>query len=115
METRIVFSQRFGKEAKRLNKRYKSFKEDLLSFKEDLIKDRLQETPLGGGLYKVRMEIKSKNKGKSGGARVITYETIIQKEAKEICLLTLYDKSERENITTSMLKQMLKEYFEQKR
>ena len=46
--------------------------------------------PIGKGCYKVRMAISSKGKGKSGGARVITYVRIVK---KVVVLLTMYDKS----------------------
>lgn len=42
------------------------------------------------------MAIRSKGKGKSGGARVITYVRVIK---KVVVLLTMYDKSDKENIT----------------
>jgi hypothetical protein len=42
------------------------------------------------------MSITSKGKGKSGGARVITYVQIIK---ETVYLLSIYDKSEIENLT----------------
>ncbi len=52
-------------------------------------------TPLGNDTYKIRVAIKSKGKGKSGGARVITY---VVNPNKEVYLLTIYDKSEFDSI-----------------
>ena len=49
------------------------------------------------------MSITSKGKGKSGGARVITYTVILAETDAEIKLLTIYDKSERENLTDKEL------------
>jgi len=60
-------------------------------------------TDLGRHLRKVRVSIASKGKGKSGGARVITYTLIIAETDNEIKLLTIYDKSERENLTDNEL------------
>lgn len=51
--------------------------------------------PLGKDCYKVRMAISSKNKGKSGGARLITCVKIVH---ETIYLLSIYDKSEQETI-----------------
>lgn len=51
------------------------------------------------------MAIKSKNQGKSGGARVITY---VKVENKRITLLDIYDKSEKENITDKELEALIK-------
>ena len=41
----------------------------------------------------------SKNKGKSGGARIITCNVLVSVEDTEIYLLQIYDKSEQESIT----------------
>lgn len=61
---------------------------------------------LGQGAYKVRIAVKSKGKGKSGGLRVVTY---LITEEQEIYLLTIYDKSETESVDDKMLKEMIKE------
>jgi hypothetical protein len=46
-----------------------------------------------------------KNKGKSGGARVITYVVV---DDTVVFLLTIYDKSELDNISDIELKAMIK-------
>ena len=56
------------------------------------------------GCYKIRLAIASKNTGKSGGARVITYVYI---EGEVIFLLSVYDKSEQQNISPKQLKLLL--------
>lgn len=61
-------------------------------------------TPLGADKYKIRIAIKSKNTGKSGGARVITY--VVTKNG-EVYLLTIYDKSEFDMIDEKTLKQIV--------
>lgn len=53
------------------------------------------------------MAIASKGRGKSGGARVITFSVIISVEETEINLLTIYDKSERESISRAEIEQLL--------
>lgn len=50
------------------------------------------------------MSIKSKGKGKSGGARVITHVIVIR---EQIYLLTVFDKSEKENISDEELQVFL--------
>ena len=60
-------------------------------------------TPLGNNTYKIRIAIKSK--GKSGGARVITY---VISENQEIYLLTIYDKSEFGSIDDKIIKNIVK-------
>ena len=53
------------------------------------------------------MAISSKGKGKSGGARVITH-VIIKVEDTAVKLLTIYDKSDKENISDAELDRLLK-------
>ena len=65
-------------------------------------------TPIGKDCFKIRLAIKSKSKGKSGGARVITCVKII---AKTVYLIAIYDKSDFENMNDSDLKNRLKEIF----
>lgn len=64
-------------------------------------------TDLGGGLRKIRMAIASKGRGKSGGARVITFSVIISVEETEVNLLTIYDKSERESVSRAEIEHLL--------
>ena len=104
MNCRIKLSLEFAKELKRLAKRYRSLKTDGKLLGESLPENPYQGADLGNGLRKVRMSVTSKGKGKSGGARVITFTAIIATDTTEILLLTIYDKSERDNITDSELK-----------
>ena len=92
----IIASDEFNKQVKKLAKKHSSLKSDLV-----LLQEALQENPtmgamIGANIFKIRMAITSKGKGKSGGARVITY--VLSKETT-IYLLTIYDKSEQENIS----------------
>ena len=61
-------------------------------------------TPIGGSCYKIRLAIKSKGKGKSGGARVITYYYI---HGETVYLLSIYDKAEQENISEERIAELL--------
>jgi len=106
MSYKIVAISRFERELKRLAKKYRSLANDLQVLHEDLQKDPEHGKPLGGGVYKIRLAIGSKGKGKSGGARVITY---VKVEATTIYLLSIYDKSEVEDISDSELKACLRE------
>ena len=91
MSFEIIATPEFEKELKRLNKKYVSMKMDYVNFLLELQEDLIQGEPLGKDCYKVRMSIESKNKGKSGGARVITCVKIID---EVVYLLAIYDKSE---------------------
>lgn len=54
------------------------------------------------------MAITSKGRGKSGEARVITYTVIVAVEETDINLLYIYDKAEREAISTAEIRELLK-------
>ena len=60
--------------------------------------------PGSGGIRKLRWG--ASGKGKSGGVRVIYY---FKKQDNEIWLLTIYSKSEVENIPSHILRQIAKE------
>ncbi|MBS1496454.1 MAG: type II toxin-antitoxin system RelE/ParE family toxin, partial [Bacteroidetes bacterium] len=60
---------------------------------------------LGNNCYKIRLAIASKGKGKSGGARVITNFVIAE---ETVFLISIYDKSEKENLTDKELNELLK-------
>ncbi len=61
-------------------------------------------TALSNGFYKIRLRIRSKGKGKRGGARVITYVKII---AETVYLVSIYDKSEQADIASDVLDTLL--------
>lgn len=104
----IFYSSEFRKEVKRLAKKYSSIPEDLIELRNRLVENPLEGADLGFGVRKVRMIIKSKGKGKSGGARVITYNVTEMEDTIDITLLTIYDKSERSTISDKEIKDLLK-------
>ncbi len=59
---------------------------------------------IGNNCYKIRLGIKSKGKGQSGGGRVITH-LIIDKET--IVLLNIYDKSDRETLSDHEISELI--------
>ena len=100
----IIPTNKFIKEAKRLVRKYPSLKSELVQLNKILSENPSIGTPLGNEAYKIRIAIKSKGKGKSGGARVITY---LVTEAKEVYLLTIYDKAELSSIDDKSLKKII--------
>lgn len=89
----------FERAAKRLRKKYASFKQDYSQLLDELHLNPRAGVDLGDGVRKVRMAIASKNRGKSHGARVITYTYAVDEDSGTIVLLYIYDKEERENIS----------------
>ena len=106
MSCKVTYTALFEKEAKRLTKKYPSLKEDISKLIEILREAPEQGVPLGKGLYKIRISIESKGKGKSGGARVITY---LLSGKSTIYLTSIYDKSEQDSIRATHLLKILKE------
>lgn len=88
------------RQVKRLAKKHASLKDDLKSLVADLAERPTQGTPLGKNLFKIRLAIRSKGQGRSGGARVITYVIVT---AKHVYVAALYDKSERATLTDKEL------------
>jgi len=106
MSYSVIPIERFKKEAKRLIKKYPSLKSELTELNETLSGNPEIGTSLGNNTFKVRIAIKSKGKGKSGGARVITY---LVTEEKEIYLLTIFDKSEFGSIEDKILREIIED------
>ncbi len=104
MNFKIVYTDHFEREFKRLAKKYRSIKYDLANLLNQLQENPTNGTPLGKDCYKVRLAISAKQKGKSAGARVITHLHI---QGKTIFLLSIYDKSEQESISDNEISAIL--------
>lgn len=106
MKFNALTTSDFKKDFKRLLKKYKSLKTEVAVLIDSLEENPTLGTPLGNDCYKIRLSIKSKGKGKSGGARVITCVKIVD---KNVFLLTIYNKSEKENVTDKELLELIKD------
>jgi len=109
MKFKIQTTSYFDSEAKRLGKHYRSFVDDLKSFRDSITKDPFQGTEIMPGIRKVRMSIETKGKGKSGGARVITFTYLVSEESGNVILLLLYDKSDASSIKSNVVKKIVKD------
>jgi len=89
---------------KHLSKKYASLKGEYKTLVEELEKNPEKGIPLGNNLYKIRLAIASKGKGKSGGARVITY---LKTEQGNVYLLSIYDKGERDTLSDKEINDIL--------
>ena len=106
MANKIVVCDSFRKHAKKLLKRYRSLPSDIQKVVDSLKTEARSGTSLGGNVYKIRVAISGKAKGKSGGARIISY-AYVKKET--VYLLTIYDKSEIDNLSDMELRLLVKE------
>jgi mRNA-degrading endonuclease RelE of RelBE toxin-antitoxin system len=103
---RIEPTELFKRESKRLTKEYRSLVSELQVLSQELKENPHLGTDLGFGLFKIRLGIRSKGKGKSGGGRVVTY---VIDEDQVVHLLTMYDKSEFDTIATPVLRELARE------
>lgn len=108
MSFNITVTSDFAKSAKRLNKKYPSFKKDYTNLIESLKENPFQGVELYPRIRKIRMQIKSKGKGKSGGARVITLNALIDDKNGDIYLLLLYDKEDASTVDVNIVKELIK-------
>jgi mRNA-degrading endonuclease RelE of RelBE toxin-antitoxin system len=106
MNYKIVASKGFKRDVKPLAKKYRSLKNELSDLFDSLEINPIQGTDLGQSCYKIRLGIESKQKGKSGGARVIAY---VVTENQEVILLTIYDKKDKSNLRSNELDELLKD------
>lgn len=100
MSFNVIATEPFERKLKRLAKKHKSLKVDLLELIERLENKPTLGSSIGKECYKVRLAISSKGKGKSGGARIITYVRIVN---KTVYLIDIYDKSDQVNISAKEL------------
>ena len=100
---------KFARKAKRLQKKYVSLANEIVELREELRTNPTKGTPIGRSCYKIRLAITSKGKGKSGGARVITYYYI---HGSTVYLLSIYDKAEQENISEKKIAELLQQIKE---
>ena len=105
MNYKIILTDSFKSEAKKLIKRYASLSKELIVLEAQLQENPTKGTPLGNDVYKIRISIASKNKGKSGGARIISYVKVIE---ANVYLITIYNKGEKDFISDKEIDRLLK-------
>jgi mRNA-degrading endonuclease RelE of RelBE toxin-antitoxin system len=104
MSYTIRTTPNFDKAFKKLFKKYSTLISDFKNILKELHLNPQFGTPIGKGCFKIRLAITSKNKGKSGGARIITYLKI---QDQTITLVSIYDKSQQADIPSKILLQLL--------
>jgi len=116
MKVLVRLTSNFKLEVKPLLRKFRSLADDLQKLEKELTVTPHSGTFLGNNCYKIRLKIASKGKGKSGGARVITFvETeiialteIVNDEEITVNLLSIYDKSDVDTISIKELKELIK-------
>jgi len=108
MNYAIISTDYFDKGVKSFAKKYHSLVDDLELFKKELLKNPTMGDDLGNNTRKVRMAIASKNKGKRGGARVITCNVLVDIVNTKIYLLAIYDKGKQNSISKKEIAYLIK-------
>jgi mRNA-degrading endonuclease RelE of RelBE toxin-antitoxin system len=110
-EILVLFSSEFEKKLKRLSKKYRNIYADIepiiiLLQAGNQIGDRIRGLGEEYSVYKVRVKNSDIKKGKNAGYRVIY---LLHSETSTI-LLTIYSKSEQEDITIDRIKTILADF-----
>jgi hypothetical protein len=113
MNVDVIVTENFKKAAKRLLKKYSSLKLELSGLENQLLSNPKTGAPLGNDCFKIRLAVKSKGKGKSGGVRIITHVILklkeIDNDLKRVYMVYIYNKSEFETISQKDIDKMIKE------
>jgi len=94
----------FDREMKRLSNKYVSLKNEYRELIKELEKNPELGVHLGNNIYKVRIGIASKGKGKRGGARVITF---LKTGHETVYLISIYDKGEKNAISDNEISEII--------
>lgn len=105
MNYKIELSSNFKKEAKKLTKKYPSLKQELTALFIELETNPTMGMALGNDIYKIRLAIASKNKGKSGGARVLSFLKITD---TSVLLFSIYSKGDIDSLTDKEIQNLIK-------
>lgn len=114
MRSKIILTDSFKKDAKKLAKRHRSLGKDIKNVISELENDPYLGDRIGPKSYKIRFAIKSKGRGKSGGGRLITYinisvENKIEGGQINVYLVAVYDKSDVASIPDGMVTERIKD------
>jgi mRNA-degrading endonuclease RelE of RelBE toxin-antitoxin system len=93
----VVLTPGFKTELKHIAKKHRQILSDITSLIAELKENPRFGTDLGKNVYKIRLKISGTSKGKSGGARVITYVKVI---ASTVVLAEIYLKNEYDTVDT---------------
>lgn len=100
---------KFQRNVKKIAKKYRSIRDDVQPLIEQLQAGELPGDRISGidyKIYKVRIKNSAVQKGKSGGYRLIYYVKTLDK----IILLTIYSKSEQEDVLVEDIHRIVTDY-----
>ena len=100
MTFNVLFSSSFKRELKCIAKKHRQILKDISQLSKDLSNNPKIGTDLGHNIYKIRLAITGTSKGKSGGARVITYVKFVN---ETVILAEIYLKNEYDTIDIELI------------
>ena len=107
MNFEIKATEDFRRSLKSLSKRHRSLKQDFQIFTNSIRENPFQGDELSPGIRKIRMAISSKGRGKSGGARVITFTIIVSENSGRVYLMDIYDKADYSTVDVGLIQKKL--------
>lgn len=102
----VEATAKFKRDLRVLAKKYRSIRKDIQPIITQIEAGKIlgdRVTGIGYTIFKLRVKNSNIQKGKSGGYRIIYYLKTIDK----VILVTIYSKSEREDISAKEIKQIL--------
>lgn len=105
MAFEVVLTSGFKKDLKQIAKKHRSILKDISMLIEEIAENPHSGTNLGENIYKIRLSITGTSKGKSGGARVITFVKIVN---QTVVLAEIYLKSEFDTVNVNTVLGRLK-------
>jgi len=107
MNVNFFVTDDFFRHLKKLTKKHRSLKDDFVNLQRELLENPHLGKKIGDNIFKIRLAVKSKGKGKSGGMRVITYQVIKNKENLDLWFVSLYDKSKVGAISSNYINRVI--------
>lgn len=105
----VIPTPDFERALKSLAKRHRSLKQDIAEFIRLLQSNPFQGDELSPGIRKIRMAITSKGRGKSGGARVITYTVLLTEQEGSVYLIDIYDKADYSTVDVEIIQRKVRD------
>ena len=109
MSFEVRYTSDFEHSLKKIAKKHRSIRDDISTLIQQLEQEPRTGIQIRTNLYKIRLNISGSNKGKSGGARIITYVLTLK---ETVFLAEIYLKSESETIDEdAMIKRLTEQGY----
>jgi len=108
----ILVTKKFTKDIKKYSRKFRNIEKDINNVIEklkngNLIGNIIKDVNFENAVFKVRVINSDTNSGKSSGYRLLYY---VLRDDGIIYLLTIYSKSDKENIRNSEIEEIIQKY-----